>query len=168
MKKHIANLITGSRVFFSLLLLFIPTLSEWFYILYLVTGFTDLIDGTIARRLGAESTFGSRLDTASDFTFLIVLAIKIVPLVRVPVWLWVWAISLLIIKLGNISVLFLFRRKLISMHTTLNRLTGGVLFIFPLSLTYLDNAYVFSAICVLLTASTLQEIICTATDKTVL
>ena len=34
MKKHIANIITGSRIVFSLPLLFIPLTSAWFYALY--------------------------------------------------------------------------------------------------------------------------------------
>ena len=69
MKKHIANIITGSRIIFSLLLLFVPLTSAWFYTLYLLCGFTDMIDGAIARKAGAVSQFGARLDTAADFIF---------------------------------------------------------------------------------------------------
>ena len=70
MKKYIANIVTGSRIVFSLPLLFIPLSSAWFYILYLVCGFSDMIDGTIARKTGTVSKFGARLDTASDFVFM--------------------------------------------------------------------------------------------------
>ena len=69
MKKHIANIITGSRVAFSLPLLFIPLTSAWFYVLYMFCGLTDMIDGTIARKTGAVSNFGAKLDTAADFVF---------------------------------------------------------------------------------------------------
>ncbi|MBE6607666.1 MAG: hypothetical protein E7633_03830 [Ruminococcaceae bacterium] len=44
MKKHIANIITGSRIIFSLPLLLLPLSSVWFYALYLLCGFTDMID----------------------------------------------------------------------------------------------------------------------------
>ena len=70
MKKYIANIITGSRAIFSLPLLFISLSSAWFYALYLLCGLTDMIDGTIARKTGAVSKFGARLDTASDFVFI--------------------------------------------------------------------------------------------------
>ena len=50
MKKHIANIITGSRIVFSLSLLFIPLSSAWFYALYLLCGLSDMVDGTVARR----------------------------------------------------------------------------------------------------------------------
>ena len=43
-----ANIITGCRILCSIFLLFVPVLSPIFYFLYLVAGFTDMIDGTIA------------------------------------------------------------------------------------------------------------------------
>ena len=62
MKKHIANIITGSRIGFGLPLLFIPLSSVWFYVLYLFCGLTDMIDGTVAGKTGAVSKFGAKLD----------------------------------------------------------------------------------------------------------
>ena len=79
MKKHIANIITGSRIAFSLPLLFIPLSSAWFAILYLVCGLTDMVDGTIARKTGSVSKFGARLDTVADFVFMSVCCVKILP-----------------------------------------------------------------------------------------
>ena len=38
-----------------------------FYILYLVAGFSDMIDGTVARKTGTVSESGSRPDTTADF-----------------------------------------------------------------------------------------------------
>ena len=38
-----------------------------------------MIDGTIARKTGAVSNFGSRLDTIADFVFMLVCSIKILP-----------------------------------------------------------------------------------------
>ena len=73
MKKHIANIITGARIVFSLSLLFIPLSSAWFYTLYLLCGLSDMIDGTVARRTNRASEFGARLDTVSDFVFMTVM-----------------------------------------------------------------------------------------------
>ena len=92
MKKYIANIITGSRIIFSLPLLFIPLSSAWFYVFYLFCGFTDMIDGTIARKTEAVSKFGARLDTVADFVFMFICSIKMLPLMHIPVWLWVWII----------------------------------------------------------------------------
>ena len=90
MKKYIANIITGLRIVFGMPLLFIPLSSAWFHILYLFCGLTDMIDGTIARKTGAVSKFGARFDTVSDLVFMFVCAIKILPILHIPVWLWVW------------------------------------------------------------------------------
>ena len=104
MKKYIANIITGSRIIFSLPLVFIPLSSAWFYIFYLFCGLTDMIDGAIARRTGAVSKFGAKLDTVADFVFMFVCSMKILPLMHMPVWLWVWTIIVTLIKIFNIAL----------------------------------------------------------------
>ena len=47
-----------------------------------------MIDGAIARKTGAASKFGARLDTASDFAFMFVCGVRILPLFHIPVRLW--------------------------------------------------------------------------------
>ena len=89
MKKQIANIVTGSRGVFSFPLLFLPLSSAWFYVFYLLCGFTDMIDGAIARRTCAVSRFGARLDTVSDFIFLLVCSVRLLPLLQIPKWLWI-------------------------------------------------------------------------------
>ena len=85
-----ANIVTGCRISGSILLLVFPAFSSWFYILYLVCGFTDMIDGTIARKTNTVSEFGARLDTAADFLFAGVCLVKLLPVVHMPGWLWIW------------------------------------------------------------------------------
>ena len=158
MKKHIANIITGSRIVFSLLLLFIPLSSALFYIFYLFCGLTDMIDGTIARKTGAVSKFGARLDTVADFVFMFVCSIKILPLMRIPVLLWVWIIIVALIKIFNITLVFIHKKKLISIHSVLNKITGFALFLLPLSLTFAPTTYSVATIYVLATFAVMQEV----------
>ena len=158
MKKYIANIITGSRVAFSLTLLFIPLSSAWFYILYLLCGLTDMIDGAIARKMGAVSKFGARLDTASDFVFMFVCSIKMLPLIHIPVWLWIWIIIVALIKIFNIALVFIRKKKLISIHSVLNKTTGFTLFLLPLSLTFIKTTYNVVTVCVLATIAVMQEV----------
>ncbi|MDD6071017.1 MAG: CDP-alcohol phosphatidyltransferase family protein [Clostridiales bacterium] len=66
-----ANIITSSRILCSVVLFFFPAFSTAFYVLYGIAGFTDMIDGTVARKTGTVSEFGSRLDTIADFVFVI-------------------------------------------------------------------------------------------------
>ena len=167
MKKYIANIITGSRIAFSLPLLFIPLSSAWFYILYLFCGLSDMIDGTIARKMGAVSKFGARLDTASDFAFMLVCSIKILPLIHISVWLWVWISIVALIKIFNIAFVFVRKKKLISIHSVLNKITGLALFLLPITLTFVDPADSIVVICALATIAVMQEAYLIANGKEV-
>lgn len=158
MNKHIANIITGCRIIFSLLLVFIPLSSAWFYVLYLFCGLTDMIDGTIARKTGSVTKFGTRLDTVADFVFMFICTIKILPLIHMPVWLWVWITILALSKIFNIALVFVQKRKLISIHSTLYKITGFTLFILPLSLTFIKAVYSVATVCVLATIAIMQEV----------
>lgn len=168
MKKHIANIITGSRIVFSLPLLFIPLSSAWFYILYLFCGFTDMIDGTIARKTGAVSNFGARLDTASDFVFMFVCLVRILPLMHIAVWLWVWIIIVALIKIFNITLVFIHKKKLISIHSVLNKTTGFILFLLPPTLTFVPTTYSVVTVCILATIAVMQEVYFIAKGQEVL
>ena len=168
MKKYIANIITGSRIVFSLSLLFISLSSVWFYILYLFCGLTDMIDGTVARKTGAVSKFGARLDTVSDFVFMSICSIKILPLLNLPVWLWFWITLIALIKILNIVLVFICKKKLIAIHGVLNRITGFALFFLPFTLTFVEAIYSVVAICTLATIAVMQEIYFVATGQEVL
>ncbi len=141
-----------------LTLLFIPLSSAWFYILYLFCGLTDMIDGAIARKTGAVSGFGAKLDTAADFVLMFVCSIKILPLMHLPVWLWVWMIIIALTKIWNIVLVLIRRKKLISIHSVLNKATGLALFLFPLSLSFAEITHSVAAICVLATIAAMQEV----------
>ena len=164
MKKHIANIITGSRIIFSLTLLVIPLSSAWFYVLYLFCGLTDMIDGAIARKTNAVSSFGSKLDTAADFIFMAVCAVKILPIIYLPVLLWIWIAVIAIIKFANIVFEFIRTKKLVDYHTVLNKITGLTLFLLPLTLQYIEPTYSFAIVCIMATIAAIQE--CYYTIKT--
>ncbi|MBR5810800.1 MAG: CDP-alcohol phosphatidyltransferase family protein [Bacteroidales bacterium] len=75
--------------------------SVQFYILYLLCGFSDMIDGTVARWTNSISESGARFDTVADFIFVIVSLIKFLPSIHIPRWLWIWIIMIAILKISN-------------------------------------------------------------------
>ena len=165
MKKHIANIITGSRIVLSLPLLFIPLSSTWFYALYLLCGFTDMIDGTVARKTKSASEFGARLDTVSDFVFMTVALIKFVPYLHIRVWLWIWIGIIAMIKLGNAAWGFVRTKKLISPHTVLNKITGLLLFLLPVTISFVDLTYTLPIVCAVATVAAIHEVYDTYLEK---
>ena len=157
MKKRIANIITGSRIVLSLHLLLIPLTSAWFYALYLLCGFSDMIDGTVARMTNSASEFGARLDTVSDFVFMTVALIKFVPHFHIPVWLWIWIGMIAMIKLGNAALGFVRTKKLISPHTLLNKITGLLLFLLPVTISFVDLTHTLPIVCAVATVAAIHE-----------
>ena len=157
MKKHIANIITGSRIVLSMPLLFIPLTSAWFYAFYLLCRLSDMIDSTVARKTKSASEFGARLDTISDFVFMTVALIKFVPHLHIPVWLWIGIGIIAMIKLGNAALGFIRTKKLISPHTVLNKITGLLLFLMPLTISFVDLTYALPIVCTIATVAAIHE-----------
>ena len=157
MKKYIANIISSCRILFSICLLFCPTFSVGFYSTYILCGFTDMVDGTIARKTNAVSEFGARLDTASDFLFFAVSLIKLLPIIHITKWMWVWIVIITIIKICNIILGFIYKKKLISLHTVMNKITGLLLFLLPLTLSVIELKNSLIAVCIVATMSAIQE-----------
>ena len=152
-----ANIITGIRIVLSVALLFFPVLSPVFFVLYVAGGLSDMIDGAAARRTGTVSEFGSRLDTFADIVFAAVCLIKLLPILDVPVWLYVWFAVIAIIKFSSITAGYIRQKKLVSVHSVLNKATGLLLFVFPLTLAFMDLRYSAAVVCMAATAAAIQE-----------
>lgn len=155
--KHIANLITSCRILCSIGILCFPAFSQKFYIMYFLCGFSDMIDGTIARKTNAVSGFGSKLDTIADFVFVVVCLIKLLPLVHISVWLWIWIAVIAVIKATNLVWGFVCRKKLVDYHSVFNKATGLLLFLLPFTLQRVEPKYSFAVVCIIATIAAIQE-----------
>ena len=116
-----------------------------------------MIDGTVARKTGAVSDFGAKLDTASDFVFMAVCVVKLLPKINISVWLWIWIAIIAIVKVINIVMGFIRRKKLVALHTFLNKITGLLLFLLPLTLQIIVPTYSFAVVCTIATIAAIQE-----------
>ena len=152
-----ANIITGIRIVCSIALLFFPVFSPAFYTLYIAAGVSDMIDGTVARKTGTASDFGSKLDTAADLVLAAVCLIRMIPVLAVPVWLIIWIAVIALIKVINIISGFLMRKEFAAAHTVMNKVTGVALFLLPLALPVLDLKYIGIIVCALATFAAIQE-----------
>jgi len=155
--KHIANILTGCRVFGSVLLLFFPAFSLEFNITYILCGFSDMIDGTIARKTNSTSRFGSQLDTIADFVLIVVSLFKLLPAIHIPQWLWIWGGLIAVIKIGNIIWGSVSKKQFISLHTFMNKVTGLLLFLWPLTISFAEWKYIAIVVCTIATLSAVQE-----------
>jgi len=157
MVKHVANILTGCRILGSILLLFFPAFSAAFYIIYLFCGFSDMVDGTIARKTNSTSKFGSRLDTIADLIFVVVSLFKLLPAIPIPGWLWIWIGVIAVIRIGNLLWGYISKKQFISLHTIMNKLAGLLLFLLPLTISFVELKYTATAVCSIATFSAIQE-----------
>ena len=61
------------------------------------------------------------------------------------------------VKVANIAVGFVGQKELISVHSMMNKLTGGMLFVLPLTLAFIDLRYSAAVVCVVATIAAIQE-----------
>ena len=157
MKRYAANIITGCRIAFSILMLTVPVFSFWFYAMYLAGGVTDMIDGTVARRTNSVSAFGSRLDTLADFVFISSALIKILPAVDVPKWSLAWTFVIAMIKIVSAALGLIRSKRILVEHTVMNKITGFLLFLLPLTFGCIEIRYSALGVCSIATAAAIQE-----------
>ena len=152
-----ANLITAIRILCSVALLFCAALSPWFYALYITAGVSDMVDGWVARKTNTVSDFGSKLDTVADIIFVVVCLVKLLPVLHLPVWIYVWVGIIACIKVFNIVYSYAVRKEFLADHNILNKITGALLFLLPLTLSFVDVKYSAAIVCAVATVAGIQE-----------
>lgn len=158
-----ANALTTIRILCGLLIAFLPAFSGWFYLCYLIGGFTDAIDGTVARKLNTATSFGAKFDTVADVIFFGAVIIKILRNFFVPLWVIIWIVCLALLKAASALIGFLKHGRLVAVHSLLNKLAGIAVFITPLVIG-LEGAWQAKAVgiicvCILATVSAIQEFV---------
>ena len=152
-----ANTITCIRIISAIALLFCPVFSPVFYALYITAGVSDMTDGAVARKTGTVSEFGSKLDTAADFVLVVVCLIKLIPVIHIPTFLIIWIIVIAVIKAVNLISGYVVRKETVVLHTAMNKATGILLFVLPLTLTFVDLKYSGAVVSALATFAAVQE-----------
>lgn len=150
-----ANIITILRILGTLLLSVTIPLSAEFYVLYTMTGITDVLDGYIARKTNTCSEFGSKLDSAADLMFYGIIIYRLLPIlsVRIPDGIWYVVVAIIILRVFTYVFTAIKHKVFMSNHTYLNKITGFCVFLIP---------YIIQIPSILLGFCTLTCVICTA------
>ena len=132
-KKNLANFVTITRIIGTIVMVFSEPLSKLFFIAFIYSGFSDVLDGFLARTLHIESNLGKKLDSISDLLFYTFALIKIWPLLveYLPNYLWYVIWSVVAIRIILYASVFIVEKSFLSNHTTLNKVTGFLLFFVP-------------------------------------
>ena len=141
----------------SIVLLFCPVFSPAFYAFYIMAGVSDMLDGFVARKTNTASRFGEKLDTIADYVFVIVCLIKLLPVIRIPICMYVWIGIITLIKVVNIALGFAVQKTFISVHSAMNKATGVLLFLLPLTIHVVPLRYYAVIVCTVATLAAIQE-----------
>ena len=127
--KHLPNILSASRIALCPPLLLADAMTVPFWVLYVIAGTTDMLDGFLARRWGVESKFGARLDSLADFVFVLAAGYKLFPWLKLPASLWMMIGFIALMKVSNAISSYVIKHKIAFLHTIANKLTGFLLFI---------------------------------------
>lgn len=125
------DIISLSRAVAAVGLLFTPVFGVPFWVLYLWCGVSDMIDGPLARRLGAESKAGAAIDSIADFVFVAIACVRIIPALALPGWLWLIVGIIAVVQVIRMCFLYLRKGGWDGLHDRVNRVVGTVLYLAP-------------------------------------
>lgn len=166
MKKHLANIISLSRVAGAIALFFFNDISTAFLIIYVLCGITDLIDGPIARKTNSTSPLGATLDTVGDVATYLALTKVLIIKKLVAGWILAWILSAGV--LFGVSALISKHRfgKLYLPHTYLGKIFGGAVFVLPLAMQFMPGYVWMSVICSIATVHAFELLYVQSKNKT--
>ena len=157
--KSIANYISIARIFLALTLFFVKPLSIVFFEIYLLCGISDVLDGYIARKTNTVSKLGDNTDSVADLIMVVVLIIVLYPIINPKVQIIVWIVIIGIIRVVSILVVFVKYKTFEILHTYGNKITGLVLFTFPLVLAFVQSDLLMYIVCLVASISAIEELL---------
>lgn len=146
-------------------LLFLKPSQLSFFLLYFTCGFTDVLDGYLARKLEATSQFGSFIDSLADTIFIGVIFIIFFPLYDIPIYLLVWVTAIAGVRLLSLGIGFLKYRVFGFLHTYANKVAGIAMFFFPIFVYGLGVEITGILLCMITSCSSFEELFITLKSK---
>lgn len=134
-------------------MLFCPVFSPQFYGFYIPAGISDMIDGTVARKTGSSSDFSAKFDSIADLFFVTAAGVKIFPEISLPKFIWIWTGVIAVIKIARIVTACIREKQFVIPHSIANKITGFLLFIFPLTISFVDVRVSAGIVCAVATVA---------------
>lgn len=158
--KHMANILSISRIILLPALYFTFHHVLLFSIVYLLCGLSDALDGYIARRTNTQSELGARLDSLADLLFFAVITVSIILLAGSEIRsLLPWAVITTLIRGANLVIAACKYHSFAMLHTWGNKLAGGLLFLTPPLYLIFAEAAVLWPVCIAAVVSAAEETI---------
>lgn len=165
MKKHIANIISASRIVCAVILFFFNEITNAFLLIYLYCGFSDAIDGRIARKLKSTSILGTKLDTIGDvLTYFSVVKILIIKKLF-PREVLIWLGTALLLHVVAAVIAKIRFKKFYFVHSLFGKILGLAAFLVPFMLENFGVKYLYF-ICIIASIAAIESIVIQVKSKT--
>ena len=156
--QRMPNALSIVRIPLSLSILLVKPFSALFFILYILCGATDALDGFIARRFNAMSALGARLDSVADFVFFGAALYVFLTAMAIPAFLIMWAILIVAVRFMGLGRAFSKYKEWAALHTYAYKLAGFTFFLFPFLAAFLGVVTACIMLCGIATLATAEEI----------
>ena len=156
--QRMPNALSIVRIPLSLSVLLVKPFSALFFILYILCGATDALDGFIARRFNAMSALGARLDSVADFVFFGAALYVFLTAMAIPAFLIMWAILIVAVRFMGLGRAFSKYKEWAALHTYAYKLAGFTFFLFPFLAAFLGVVTAGIMLCGIATLATAEEI----------
>lgn len=130
--KYISNALSFLRIVLSITLFYLNPIKLSFVFIYIICGITDILDGFIAHKINITSELGAKLDSFADMLIIFVILFKFIPILNLNFYIIVWIFIIALIKISCIVIIFIRFKQFGMIHTYLNKLTGLLIFIYPI------------------------------------
>ena len=163
--KNIPNILSICRIFLSLLLLLLKPLGIPFFIIYIICGISDFLDGFIARKYKVTTKLGARLDSIADFVMFMIIIIVIYPLITSSGIIKVSIFGIIIIRVIATTIAFIKYKSFAMIHTYGNKITGFLVLLIPVFLLLQITDKIILLVCIIAILSAMEELLIQITSK---
>lgn len=157
--RRLPNALTLCRMALAAAMLFAAPLSKPFFVLYALCGLTDVADGWLARRMRAVSAHGALLDSIADAAAIGVLLYRLLPTLRLPIWMYGWVASVAAVRIGSVAVGWARQSRVLCLHTHANKLAGLALYAAPVLLTVWNQTAAVALVCAVASTASVEELL---------
>ncbi|MDF2544276.1 MAG: CDP-alcohol phosphatidyltransferase [Herbinix sp.] len=158
--KLIPNVITMCRIILSITLLMVRSNITVFAIIYLLCGFSDALDGYLARKLKAQSKLGAKLDSAADIMmFGMIMVCMILILGKDLLRFYPYILIIATIRMISVVIAAIKYHTFLSIHTWGNKLSGLCIFLAPLLLLWKKHIFLLYPLLAIALLSAVEEMI---------
>lgn len=154
----IPNIVTTTRILFAIGLFLVKPLSYGFYILFLLCGLSDVLDGLLARKLNQTTKFGQVFDSIADFVWILSSLIILIRHFGISNYIIYGFLFIALIRLTTIIIGAIKFKQFCSIHSVSNKLTGFALFLLPFLVIAVDFSLLSDIIIILAFVASTEEL----------